>query len=72
MTKPAKPMVDEGRWKCEVCDKEFGYTQPISFQLQLDMLKVFMDYHNEHCKGFTKDSPSAAPPVQGKKGGPQP
>ncbi|MGI4873196.1 MAG: hypothetical protein ACRYFX_18705 [Janthinobacterium lividum] len=62
MTKPVKPMADEGRWKCEACGQEFGYTQPIPFSLQLDLLKVFSDYHGQHCQGFTKDSPSRTPP----------
>jgi len=52
MVKPVKPMEDEARWKCEVCGKELAYSQPASFEMVLELVKVFGDYHNANCKGF--------------------
>jgi len=37
-------------WACQVCGKKFGYSQPIDYALQLNMLKLFKDWHNTHCK----------------------
>lgn len=39
----------EQPWVCTVCKKTFSYSQPINWELQLDMLKLFMDYHDANC-----------------------
>jgi hypothetical protein len=46
VSQPTTPDGVQG-WKCQVCGRSFSYSQPISFSLQLGMLKLFMDAH-EH------------------------
>lgn len=36
-------------WKCVVCGATVAYSQPISFQLSLDILKPFMNFHDVQC-----------------------
>jgi hypothetical protein len=39
----------EQPWVCTVCKKTFAYSQPINWELQLAMLKLFMNWHDAHC-----------------------
>jgi hypothetical protein len=49
------PMAQELCWRCQVCGQEMGHSQPVGLGLAINLLKVFIDWHEEKCG---KDMPN--------------